>query len=157
MAAHQAPPPLGFFRQEYWMGCHFLLQYMKAKSESEVAQSCPTLSDPVDCSPPGFSVREIFQARVLEWGAIAFFNGEALTLQNSLISPRSRFAVSFLKIFYIDKHTICIWAFFLYFFFSFQSACLLFLYLVRVTEGSTSSNMLQETETTCILRYYTAP
>ena len=45
---------------------------MKVKSESEVAQSCPTLSDPVDCSPPGFSVRGVFQARVLEWGAIAF-------------------------------------------------------------------------------------
>ena len=44
---------------------------MKVKSESEVAQSCPTLSDPMDCSPPGSSVRVIFQARVLEWGAIA--------------------------------------------------------------------------------------
>ena len=46
---------------------------MKAKSESEVSQSCPTLSDPMDCSLPGFSVHGIFQARVLEWGAIAFF------------------------------------------------------------------------------------
>ena len=54
------------------MGCHFLLQRMKVKSESEVAQSCPTLSDPMDCSPPGSSVHGIFQARVLEWGAIAF-------------------------------------------------------------------------------------
>ena len=45
---------------------------MKVKSESEVAQSCPTLSDPMDCSPPGSSVLGIFQARVLEWGAIAF-------------------------------------------------------------------------------------
>ena len=54
------------------MGCHFLLQRMKVKSESEVAQLCPTLSDPVDCSPPGSSVHGIFQARVLEWGAIAF-------------------------------------------------------------------------------------
>ena len=45
---------------------------MKVKSESEVAQSCPTLSDPMDCSPPGSSIHEIFQARVLEWGAIAF-------------------------------------------------------------------------------------
>ena len=45
---------------------------MKVKSESEVAQSCPTLSDPMDCSPPGSSIRGIFQARVLEWGAIAF-------------------------------------------------------------------------------------
>ena len=53
------------------VGCHFLLQCMKVKSESEVAQSCPTLSDPMDCSPPG-SIRQIFQARVLEWVAIAF-------------------------------------------------------------------------------------
>ena len=45
---------------------------MKVKSESEVAQSSPTLSDPMDCSPPGSSVHGIFQARVLEWGAIAF-------------------------------------------------------------------------------------
>ena len=45
---------------------------MKVKSESEVAQSCPTLSDPMDCSPPGSSMHGIFQARVLEWGAIAF-------------------------------------------------------------------------------------
>ena len=49
-----------------------LLQYMKVKSESEVAQSCPTLSDPMDRSPPGSSAHGIFQARVLEWGAIAF-------------------------------------------------------------------------------------
>ena len=54
------------------MGCHFLLQCMKVKSESEVAQSCPTLSDPMDCSPPGSSVHGNFQARVLEWGAVAF-------------------------------------------------------------------------------------
>ena len=54
------------------VGCHFLLQCMKVKSESEVAQSCPTLSNPVDCSLTGSSVHGIFQARVLEWGAIAF-------------------------------------------------------------------------------------
>ena len=54
------------------VGCHFLLHRMKVKSESEVAQSCLTLSDPMDCSLPGSSVRGIFQARVLEWGAIAF-------------------------------------------------------------------------------------
>ena len=56
------------------VGCHFLLQSIKVKSESDVAQSCPTLSNPMDCSPPGFSVHGIFQARVLEWGAIAFSN-----------------------------------------------------------------------------------
>ena len=54
------------------VGCHFLLQCMKVKSESEVTQSCPTLRDPMDCSPPGSSIHGIFQARVLEWGAIAF-------------------------------------------------------------------------------------
>ena len=54
------------------VGCHFLLQCMKVKSEREVAQSCPTLSDPMDCSPLDFSICGIFQARVLEWGAIAF-------------------------------------------------------------------------------------
>ena len=53
------------------VGCHFLLQRMKVKSESEVAQSCPTPSDPMDCSLPGSSVHGICQARVLEWGAIA--------------------------------------------------------------------------------------
>ena len=54
------------------VGCHFLLQCMKVKSESEVTQSCPTLCDPMDCSLPGSSIHGIFQARVLEWGAIAF-------------------------------------------------------------------------------------
>ena len=72
MTAYQAPPSLGFSRQEHWVGCHFLLQCMKMKSESEVAQSCLTLSDPMDYSLPGSSVYGIFQATVLEWGAIAF-------------------------------------------------------------------------------------
>ena len=54
------------------VGFHFLLQCMKVKSESEVAQSCPTLHDPMDCSLPGSSAHGVFQARVLEWGAIAF-------------------------------------------------------------------------------------
>ena len=63
------------------VGCHFLLQCMKVKSGSEVAQSCPTLRDPMDCSPPGSSVRGIFQARELEWGAIAFSLGPSMLLQ----------------------------------------------------------------------------
>ena len=54
------------------VGCHFLLQCVKVKSESEVAQSCPTLGNPMDCSIPGSSIHGIFQARVLEWVAIAF-------------------------------------------------------------------------------------
>ena len=121
-AAHQAPPSLGFSRQEHWsglpfpsplhenekwkwsrsvvsdspwphrkqhtrlprpwdspgkntgVGCHFLLQCMKVKSESEVAQLCPTLSNLMDCSLPGSSIHGIFQARVLEWVSIAFSN-----------------------------------------------------------------------------------
>ena len=54
------------------VGCHFLLQCTKMKSESEVAQSCLTPSDPMNCSLPGSSIHGIFQARVLEWGSIAF-------------------------------------------------------------------------------------
>ena len=54
------------------VGCHFLLLCRKVKSESEVTQLCPTLRDPRDCSPPGSSIHGIFQARVLEWGAITF-------------------------------------------------------------------------------------
>ena len=65
------------------VGCHFLLQGMKVKSESEVAQSCPTPSDPMECSLPGSSVHGIFQTRVLEWVAIAF--------SDSLVSGRELF------------------------------------------------------------------
>ena len=70
MAAHQAPPALGFSRQEHWSG----LPFPSPIHESEVTQSCLTLSDPMNCSPPGSSVHGIFQARVLEWVAIAFSN-----------------------------------------------------------------------------------
>ena len=67
------------------VGCRFPLQCMKVKSESEVTQLCPTLSDPIDYSPPGSSVHGIFQARVLEWGAIAFsLKYSNLSLLNSL-------------------------------------------------------------------------
>ena len=59
------------------VGCHFLLQCMKVKSEKEIAQSCLTLSDPMDCSPLGSSIHGIFQARELEWGAIAFSYNKA--------------------------------------------------------------------------------
>ena len=70
IAAYQASPSMGFSRQEHWSGLPFPSPVHE--SESEVAQSCPTLSDPMDCSLPGFSVHGIFQARVLEWGAIGF-------------------------------------------------------------------------------------
>ena len=76
------------------VGCHFLLQCMKVKSESEVTQSCPTHHDPMDCSPPDSSVYGILQARVLEWVAIAFsyimikgsIQGEAITIVNKHVS-----------------------------------------------------------------------
>ena len=59
------------------VGCHFLLQCRKVKSESEVIQSFPTLSDPMDCKPTRLLCPWIFQARVLEWGAIAFSDCES--------------------------------------------------------------------------------
>ena len=65
-------PSLGFSRQDTGVGGHFLLQCMKVKSQSEVAQSCPTPSNPMDYSLTGPSVHGIFQARVLEWVTIAF-------------------------------------------------------------------------------------
>ena len=71
-AAHQAPPSLGFSRQEHWSGLPFPSPMHESESESEVAQSCLTPNDPMDCGPPGSSVHGICQARVLEWGAIAF-------------------------------------------------------------------------------------
>ena len=74
MAAHEAPLSLGFSRQEHWSG----LPFPSPMRESEVAESCLTLSDPMDCGPPGSSIHGIFQARVLEWGAIAF---SGLTLE----------------------------------------------------------------------------
>ena len=71
------------------VGCRFFLQCMKVKSESEVAQLCPTLRDPMDCSLPGSSVHGIFQARVLEWGAIAFSSnvGDQGSIPGSGTSP----------------------------------------------------------------------
>ena len=75
------------------VGCHFLLQRMKMKSESEVAQSCPTLWDPMHCGLPGFFVHGIFQARrVLEWGTIAFSVIKNHSEQNTclLIAPKER-------------------------------------------------------------------
>ena len=78
-AAHQAPASLGFSRQEHWSGLPFPSPMHERKTESEVAQSCPTLSDPMDCSLPGSSVHEILQARLLEWVAISFSRGSSQT------------------------------------------------------------------------------
>src|SRR5574337_1061428 len=63
------------------VGCHFLLQCMKVKSESEVAQSCPTLSSPMDCSLPGSSIHGIFQARELEWVPLLYIKWASLVAQ----------------------------------------------------------------------------
>jgi len=72
MAAHQAPPSLGFSRQEHWSGFPFPSPTHGSENESEVAQSCLTLHNPMNCSLPGSSIHGIFQARVPEWVAIAF-------------------------------------------------------------------------------------
>ena len=66
------PHPWDYPGKNTGVGCYFLLQCMKVESEREVTQSCLTLRDPMDCSPPGSSIHGIFQARVLQWGAIAF-------------------------------------------------------------------------------------
>ena len=76
-AAHQAPHPWDSPGKNTGVGCHFLLQYMRVKIESEVAQLCSTLRDLMDCSLPGSSIHGILQARVLEWGAIAFSDIDA--------------------------------------------------------------------------------
>ena len=68
------------------VGCHFLLQCMKVKSESEVTQSCPIPSGPMDCSLPGSPAHGIFQARVLEWVAIAFSVYNLYMLSNLLVA-----------------------------------------------------------------------
>ena len=67
-------PSLGFSRQEHWSGLPFPSPMHESESESEITQSCPTLSDSMDCTLPGSTVHAIFQARVLEWAAIAFSN-----------------------------------------------------------------------------------
>ena len=96
-AAHQAPPSLGFSRQEHWSGLplpvtcsHQLSNSLKDTDQglkwSEVAQSCPTLCDPMDCSLPGSSVHEVFQSRILQWVAISFSRGSS--------RPRDRTRVS---------------------------------------------------------------
>ena len=83
-AAHQAPLSLGFSRQEHWSGLPF--PSPMHESESEVVQSCLTLHDPMDCSPPDSSVHGIFQARILEWITITF----SIVLACSNLSCTSR-------------------------------------------------------------------
>ena len=76
-AAHQAPLSLGFSRQEFWSGLPFPSPVCESEKGKEVVQSCPTLSDPMDCSLPGSSVHGIFQARVLEWVAMPSSRGSS--------------------------------------------------------------------------------
>ena len=76
------------------VGCHFLLQCMKVKSESGVAQSCQTLREPMDCSLPGSSAHGIFQARVLEWVAIAFSINVYKYIQFPFVCSQSPIAIN---------------------------------------------------------------
>ena len=95
-AAHQAPLSLGFSRQEHWSGLPFPSPCMKVKSENEVARSCQTLSDPMDCSLPGSSIHGIFQTRVLEWGAIAFSVGGQRVVDKfpTLLIPEQKYYIN---------------------------------------------------------------
>ena len=91
--------------------CHFLLQCMKGKNESEVSQLCPTLSDPMDCSLPGSSVHGIFQARVLEWGAIAFSDSKHISILFQILFPTEysslSYTVGLYYLFYIQQ-CVCV-------------------------------------------------
>ena len=92
------------------VGCHFLLQCVKVKAESEVTQSCPILSDPLDCSRPGSSIHGIFQARVLEWGAIAFSDIRG-RLVNKVLSQKGltfRSGGIYVDIYFLNGSTSCL-------------------------------------------------
>ena len=88
------------------VGCHFLLQCMKVKSESEVAQSCPTLCDPMDCRLPGSSIHGIFQARVLEWQKL-FYNIKCLILSCNLLN--TVFKVKSRRVVWVQNGCISCW------------------------------------------------
>ena len=75
---------------------------MKVKSESEVPQSCPTLSNPMDCSPPGSSAHRILQAKLLEWGAIAFSNWNFYHMLNKSLESKCHYVVLNLR----RKHAV---------------------------------------------------
>ena len=109
------------------VGCHFLLQCMKVKSESEVTESCPTLSDPMDCSPPGSSIHGIFQARVLEWGAIAF-SVDVVTLLQILIYVKGSI-IEFI-LFILPSNRTLLW-------YSYLFSCYIYLKIFIYKEGKT--------------------
>ena len=88
------------------VGCHFLLQCMRVKSESKVTQSCPTPSDPMDCSPSGSSVHGIFQARVLDWGALGCYLGYILIIENTKINKC--FLPFFCILLFTSKHMLLV-------------------------------------------------
>ena len=89
------------------VGSHFLLQCMKVKSGSEVAQSCPTLRDPMDRSLPGSSIHGMFQARVLEWGAIAFSDPSILMLNSLLCHKAFSDSLDRMNHFYAFSYLVC--------------------------------------------------
>ena len=89
------PHPWDSLGKNTGVSCHFLLQCMKVKSESEVTQLCPTFSDPMDCSLPGSSIHAIFQARVLEGGAIAFSGANRYLSQNAKNQSSNEFFIFF--------------------------------------------------------------
>ena len=99
------PHPWDSPGKNYGVGCHFLLQCMKVKSESEVAQSYPTLCDPMDCSLPGSSIHGIFQARVLEWGAIAFSEFTLYTLAITFLTA----IINFVKMSFRTTSQFLLW------------------------------------------------
>ena len=109
------------------VGCHFLLQCMKVKSESEVTESCPTLSDPMDCSPPSSSIHGIFQARVLEWGAIAF-SVDVVTLLQILIYVKGSI-IEFI-LFILPSNRTLLW-------YSYLFSCYIYLKIFIYKEGKT--------------------
>ena len=90
------------------VGCHFLLQCMRVKSEREIAQSCLTLSDPMNCSLPGSSIHGIFQARVLEWGAIACldFMLDSNSLKTIVANPYDEMCLDSIKRFSLKEERL---------------------------------------------------
>ena len=127
MAATRLPCPWDSPGKNTGVACHFLLQCMKVKSESEVAQSCPTLSDSMDCSPPGSSSHGILQASVLEWGASAFSKQQIYIVINKWC-------------YYYKEHVINIYISYIIFIFDPVTTCS-WTHALSPTQNVTSSSM----------------